>query len=381
MKIIHLCLSNFFIDNYSYQENILTKYHVKLGYEVTVIASLFSYNENGRGFYISNPSTYMDNNGYKVIRLAYKNPVKLNRKLRRYKNLYNTLVEEKPDIIFTHGVAMVEVNTLIRYLKTHPNVKLYGDHHGDYINSARNFISKHILHKILWRYYVKKLEPYLTKCYGVTPMRCRFLKEMYHLNPDIVDFLPMGVDDESIPQNREIVRSQLRAEIGISNDDFLILTGGKIDKLKNIHILVESIRQLNNPNLHLVICGVITSEMGYLMEKFNNNIHYLGWCDAQKVMNCMIASDVACFPGTHSTLWEQAVGVGLPCILKRWNEMTHMDINGNCIFVNGDDIVELADAIEKLMDQKFYAQKKEKSITASQYFLYSDIAKKSIELD
>lgn len=381
MKIVHLCLSCFFIDNYSYQENMLPKYHVKMGHEVTVIASSFSFNKEGKGCYLDVPSERMDENGYKVIRLAYKNPIKLNRILRRYQNFYPILKQEKPDVIFTHGVAMAEVDTLIKYLKENPYVKLYGDHHGDYINSATTFLSKHVQHKILWRYYAKKLEPYLIKCYGVTPMRCRFLKEMYHLNPNIIEFLPMGVDDEAIPQDREEVRFKVRKELGISDDDFLIVTGGKIDKRKNIHVLIEALKRVSNPRLHLVICGVLTPEMEYLKNEFTANIHYLGWCNAQRVMDCMVASDLACFPGTHSTLWEQAVGVGLPAILKRWDEMTHMDINGNCIFVEGENIDEIQQQIELMLTDEFYIQQKQRALDASSSFLYSDIAKKAINLD
>lgn len=380
MKIVHLCLSNFFIDNYSYQENMLTKYHVKMGHEVTVIASLVSFNKEGKSCLLPSPSVRLDDNGYKVIRLAYKRPLKLNRTLRRYENFYDTLAAEKPDVIFTHGVAMAEVNTLVRYLRENPHVKLYGDHHGDYINSATNFWSKHVLHKIIWRHYVKKLEPYLTKCYGVTPMRCRFLKEMYRLNPNIIEFLPMGVDDEAIPENRALVRDSIRKELGVPEDAFLIMTGGKIDQRKNTHVLLEAIKRIDNPNLHLVICGVLAPEMEYLKEQFDSRIHYLGWCNAQRVMDCMVAADMVCFPGTHSTLWEQAVGVGLPAVLKRWNEMTHMDINGNCVFVEGENIDELQLVIENMLSKDFYDQQKSKAEIAATSFLYSDIAKKAIEV-
>lgn len=380
MKIVHLCLSSFFIDNYSYQENMLTKYHVKMGFEVTVIASSISFNEHGERCYLSVPSERIDNDGYKVIRLAYKNPIKINKTLRRYDNFYSILNAERPDIIFSHGIAMAEVSVLIQYLKQNPHVKLYGDHHGDYINSATNFFSKHVLHKIIWRHYVKKLEPYLIKCYGVTPLRCRFLKEMYHLHPDKVEFLPMGVDDEAIPADRTEVRATVRNELGISGNAFLIITGGKIDLRKNTHILLEAINSINNKDLHLVICGVLTPEMEYLKEQFNNNVHYLGWCNAQKVMNCMVASDLACFPGTHSTLWEQAVGVGLPVILKQWNEMTHMNVNGNCIFVKGEDVTELQQVIEQMLSEESYKEQEQKAKTAAATFLYSDIAKKAIEI-
>lgn len=378
MKIVHLCLSCFYIDNYSYQENMLPKYHVKMGHDVTVIASLVSFNKEGKPCLLSSPSVRMDDNGYKVIRLAYKKPQRLNCILRRYESFYETLSAEKPDVIFTHGVAMAEVNSVIHFLKENPHVKLYGDHHGDYINSATTFFSKNVLHKFIWRYFVKKLEPYLIKCYGVTPMRCRFLREMYNLNPNIIEFLPMGVDDDAIPENRIGVRKSVRKELSVPEDACLIITGGKIDVRKNTHVLLEAIKRIDNPNLHLVICGVLAPEMEYLQEQFDSRIHYLGWCNAQRVMDCMVAADMACFPGTHSTLWEQSVGVGLPAIFKRWNEMTHMNINGNCIFVEGEDVVELENVITKMLDKDYYQQQKSKAEKAATSFLYSDIAQKAI---
>lgn len=379
MKIVHLCLSCFYIDNYSYQENMLPKYHVKMGHEVTVIASSFSFNNKGRGCYLDVPSERFDKDGYKVIRLPYKQPVKINRVLRKYENFYQTLSNESPDLIFTHGISMSENSSLVKYLKANPHVKLYGDNHADYINSATTFTSKYILHNIIWRHYAKKLEPFLIKCFGVTPMRCRFLTEMYNLNSNIIEYLPMGVDDDAIPKDRDEVRTQIRKELGISDNAFVIVTGGKIDERKNIHVLVDVVQRMNNPKLHVIICGVLTPQMESLKNKFNENIHYLGWCNSPRVMNCMVSADLACFPGTHSTLWEQAVGVGLPAIFKRWNEMTHMNVNENCVFVKGDDYNELQQNIERMLCRDFYLQIKAKAIQAAKSFLYSDIARKAIE--
>lgn len=357
---------------------MLPKYHTKMGHDVTVIASLVSFNKEGRPCLLETPTQHIEN-GYRVIRLAYKKPTKINRTLRRYEKFYETLSAESPDIIFTHGIAMADVTILIKYLKKQPHVRLYGDNHADYINSARNFMSLHVLHKIIWRHYARKLQPYLTKCYGVTPMRCRFLKEMYKINPKIVEFLPMGVDDEAIPQDRETIKARVRNELDIMRDDFVIITGGKIDRLKNTHILIDALKTIDNPQIHLIICGVLAPEMKYLEAEFNENIHYLGWCNAPRLMDCMVAADIACFPGTHSTLWEQAVGVGLPAVLKHWREMTHMDINGNCIFIQGEDVEELSLVLTRLFNPKKYSEIKEKASAAAQSFLYSKISMKAIE--
>lgn len=382
MKIVHLCLSAFFIDNYSYQENMLPKYHVKMGHDVTVIASLFTFGKDGKGCWLKGYSEYDDKNGFHVIRLPYKAPTKINHTLRRYERFAEILERESPDIIFSHNVSYADIDVVIKYLRRHPNVSVFADNHADYINSAKNFFSKHILHPIIWRHYAKILEPYLVKCYGVIPVRCRFLEEMYHINPNIIEYLPMGVDDEAIPKDREGIRAAIRQELSIPEDSIVLITGGKIDRLKNTHILIDALTAINNNKLHLIICGTLTPEMEFLKSEFENkpNIHHLGWCNTERVMNCMVASDIACFPGTHSTLWEQSVGVGLPAIFKRWPEMEHVNVNGNCIFVNGDEVNELLIAISKMVEREVFKQYKSKADKASCHFLYSEISKKAIQI-
>lgn len=384
MKIVHLCLSAFFIDNYSYQENMLPKYHVKQGHEVTVIASLMSFDERGRASFLDKPSSYFDSNGFKVVRLAYKKPEKWNRLFRHYVGLKDALIDAEPDVIFMHCSSFGDTPIVRWYLNNHPQTLLYADNHADYINSASNWLSKHILHKIVWRYYTKVVEPYMIKYWGVTPMRCRFVQEMYGVNPNIVDYLPLGVDDDLIPKDREAIIDKVRSELGILKTDFVIVSGGKIGKPKNIHILIESLREIDNPKIHLILCGVLNPEMEYLKESFDNNkrIHYLGWCNAERVMECMIASNLACFPGTHSTLWEQAVGVGIPSIFKRWPEMEHVNVNGNCVFVKGEDKGELIKVITNLTtDEEEYNRMNKFAKEASRNFLYSEIAKKAIGIN
>lgn len=380
MKIVHLCLGCFFVDNYSYQENMLPKYHVKMGFKVTVIASLVSFNKEGKSCLLKGYQEYDDRDGFHVIRLPYKEPQMINRTLRKYVGLFEALTKEQPDIIFSHGIQYADVSVLLKYIRSNPTVRLYADNHGDYVNSAKNFLSKHILHPIIWKFYAKKIEPYLIKCYGVTPMRCRFLKDMYHINPTLIEFLPMGIDDEAIPTNRSQTRSEIRKELNIPQKAKVIFTGGKIDKRKNTHILVDAITKLQNDDIHLVVCGVLTPEMEYLNDIFKKgNIHYLGWCSSERVMSCMIASDLACFPGTHSTLWEQYVGIGLPVIFNRWPDMEHVNINNNCVLINGNNLDEIVNAISKIL--LCYEEFINNARQAANVFLYSQIAKKSIGYD
>ena len=80
-------------------------------------------------------------------------------------------------MIFIHGVQFANVSIILKYKKKYPSVRILCDNHADWINSARNLLSKKILHGIIWRYYANKIEPYVTRFYGVTPLRCEFFEK------------------------------------------------------------------------------------------------------------------------------------------------------------------------------------------------------------
>ena len=384
MKIVHLCLASFFVDNYTYQENLLPKYHKMAGHDVTIIASLVSFSEKGKPIILPGESIYETQEGCRVYRVDYKRPFYFfNRLLRRYKKLQSLLDKERPDMIFIHGVQFANVSIILKYKKKYPSVRILCDNHADWINSARNLLSKKILHGIIWRYYANKIEPYVTRFYGVTPLRCEFLKKMYNIPSSKVSLLVMGVDDWGIPwENRNAIHMKIRNQLNIAPSDFLIITGGKIDERKNIHLLMEAVLNSFESNIHLVVFGNIAPEMKKKIDSLEDNekIHYVGWLSSEKTIEYFFASDLAVFPGTHSVLWEQAVGIGIPSIFKYWDGMTHVDLGGNCLFLFENSSEEISKKISSLSSRetKYLEMKKIASCFAHKFY-YSDIAKKVIE--
>ena len=120
MKIVHLCLASFFPDNYSYQENLLPKFHKELGYDVEVIASTQSFDEHGKVCYLSNVGTYRNEYDIKVTRLPYKTDNKIWKKLKRYQGCYEAIRRAKPDILFIHGGQFLDIDQVARYAKENP---------------------------------------------------------------------------------------------------------------------------------------------------------------------------------------------------------------------------------------------------------------------
>ena len=140
MKILHVCLAAFYIDNYSYQENILPRMHKKMGHDVRILASTETY-INGKTLGYISASEYENEDSIRVKRIPYVSylPLKIAKKLRIYSGVYESLCEFKPDFIFLHDVQFLSISQIVRYLKENPNVRIVVDGHTDFINSYISF--------------------------------------------------------------------------------------------------------------------------------------------------------------------------------------------------------------------------------------------------
>ena len=379
MKVVHLCLGAFFPDNYSYQENMLPKFHKKMGYDVEVIASQETFDENGNVSYMQTVGSYQNENDIKVTRLTYVTPENLSHKLKKYVGVYKAIAESKPDIIFMHNCQFLSIFDVIKYLKKHPEVKVFVDNHVDFSNSAKNFLSKNILHGIIWKFCAKSINKYAEKFFGVLPARVDFLTDVYGLPKEKCELLVMGADDELIIE--EILKKQReekRNEYNVEND-IVIMTGGKIDYNKpQTILLMKAINALENENVKLLVFGSVVPELKEEFEaQLSEKVKYIGWKKSSDIYSELSVADIVAFPGLHSVLWEQTVAMGKPCIFKKIDGFTHIDIGGNCLYFEEDSVDEytrvIKEAISSLADLKQNAVKEERK-----QFLYSNIAKKSI---
>lgn len=374
-----MCLGNFYIDNYSYQENLLTKYHKKLGHEVKIIASLFNFNDKGKPYYIDKCNDYINENGIEVSRLAYKKPSFIYKKLRRYYGTYEKINGYNPDIVFIHGCQFLDIDKVVKYLKKYPDTKVFIDNHADFSNSAKNWISLNILHKIIWKSCLTKIKPYVKKFYGVLPARVDFLIKIYKSPPEKTELLVMGADDDYVKTSKDI--ADIRQKHNIKDDDFLIVTGGKLDIYKNIDLLLKAIDKINNDKIKLIIFGEGDNNTNPIFANYlkHKNIVFIGWISSDSVYKYFNNANLVVFPGRHSVLWEQAVACGVPCVFKWWEGTTHLDLGNNCLFLHEDTPEAIINIINLIYnDTELFAEMKNKALKVADNFLYSKIAKESI---
>lgn len=384
MKILHVCLAGPFSDGYSYQENLLTKFHARLGHEVFVITSTWSLNSEGSVTENFN-NVYTNEDNVKVFRLKMKGRNKYKKKIKRYIGIDNILCEVKPNIIFIHGSQFIDVQPFIKYKKEKKDmIKIFVDNHADFSNSATNLLSREVLHKVIWKRTTLKLEPYVNKFYGVLPARETFLIDVYNVPKQKVSLLKMGGDDEFVnsyeKKHENIYKTKIN--LGWKDGQRVIITGGKIDKAKKeVLLLMEYVRE--KKDLFLIIFGSVEEDLKPAVNRLlSDNVKHIGWIDSKKSYEIFSIGDLVVFPGRHSVYWEQVVSQKKPLIVKYWEGTNHIDIGGNVIFVKytfseKEFLYEKLD--EVLYTSKLNEMKNAAESNKSEDFLYSRIAKKSIE--
>jgi len=310
VKIVHLCLSCFYIDGFSYQENELVAQNVRDGHDVLVIASTETFVDNMRLGNSLKQGSYMGSDGARVIRLPYRSgPNFLMKKIRAHPDLYGLLEREKPDVILFHGLCGWELNTVVKYKKNHPQIKLYADSHEDFDNSARNFISKNLLHGMYYKPIIRAAVPYLDGIWCVSIDSMNFVHGFYGIPKDKIDFFPLG--GHTLPDvDYEKIRADARKQYDITDEKILIVQSGKMDKVKKLSHSLREFIKTDDENLRFIIAGSLHKDVedeAMALVARDSRITYVGWKKASELRDLLCAADVYLQPGSKSVTMLMAM--------------------------------------------------------------------------
>ncbi len=330
MKIVHLCLSCFYIDGYTYQENLLVRQHVADGHDVVVIASTENYGKDRKLIYVE-PSTYMGTDGARVVRLPYRSflPHKVMRKLRMHPGVLELLKQERPEAVLFHGLCGFELATVARFKRQHPGIPVYADSHEDSNNSARTPGSR-LLHKLFYRPIILRSAPAFNKVLCISIGTMDFVHDMYGVARERLEFFPLG---GRILANAEHARrrSETRKALGLGKKKVMLLQTGKMGKLKK---LLESLRALAvvpADNLNLVLAGSLDTEIeadAMSLIRDDPRVSFLGWKNSDELLDLLCAADVYLQPGSQSATMQMSLCARCPVILD--------DVASHRPFVDGN---------------------------------------------
>jgi len=345
MKILHLALSNFYVENFNYQENELARQNKKDGHDVVIIASTEVPTKDDRYIYVE-PSISKNEDDILVIRLPYKHIVNffISKKIRSYVGLKEWLYELEPDIIFYHSVSSFDIMTVANYKKTHPNVKLIVDSHDDVHNSATNFLSKYILHRCIYRFFYQRTKNQIDKCFYITCEVRDFISRNYGVKDSKMSYLPLGGVPVVIDV-RNRIRNKIRNKLGIKDSDIVLFHSGKMNKLKKTYELFKAFSNVKSDRLKLIVAGIFTDDVKPDVADFlerDKRIIYLGWRSPKDISDFLCATDIYMQPGSQSVTMQNALCHG--CAVALFPYISHKFLLGDAFFS-----VSTVEDIEKLL--------------------------------
>lgn len=385
MKIAHLCLSCFYYDGFSYQENLLPRQNVVDGHETIIIASTESIDKQGKITFLGK-NKYQGSDGCLVYRVPYSKslPPMIRPKVRSYEGVYEILKDFKPDVVYFHGISAYELLVLKKYKRLNPDAKIIVDVHSDANNSGTNWISKYFLHKFFYRSIFQMTLPVIDKIFCISMECMDFAIEQYGAPKEKTEFYPLGgeclEDDEY-----NVRRKNMREKLNINDEKILILQTGKINKKKKAVEALSQFIQVKNDKFRYVIAGSLEEDVkDDIMDiiKTDERIKYVGWVDSNEMKDYLCASDIYMQPGSQSATMQQSLCLRNSVIID--NVKSHIPfIKNNGWLINNDkDIGDIFNILANERDLLNLTNKMSMQSfkIASQTLDYKILAKKIYEL-
>lgn len=347
MRLLIITTGNNFTTSMLYKENYIIKAAIEKGHEVKVIANMYTY-INGETCKLKFAEKDLP---YSLVRLPYMFVINdfITNKIRRCKGYLNEVLDFRPDLIFINCAQVYDVLYCKDIKRALPNVKICMDFSTKFINSARSFLSREILHKVIYRSWIQKSLPYVDKVFYISQESMEFARDVYGISEEIMEH--NNLPGELISVDRKLLyRDEIRRKHNLKSSSILFVNSGKIGKLKKTVELLKVFKQVDNNDFRLFIIGSleqdVKDEILSLIEQ-DNRVEYLGFKSGAELTKYLCAADMYVQPGTISQTSQTAICCG--CAISFTTLPTHMEIyNGNGYFIDSDnDMLRMFKDIDK----------------------------------
>lgn len=375
-----------------YQENFLPVEQNKLGHDVEIITSdrmpsFDGYSEHV-GKIVKNriigKGVFYDNR-IKVHRLPiyteYYGQILL-------KHLKNKLIEIKPDIVQMHGVFSPLTIQAIKYC-SELGYRVFIDDHSHPNNFRVDSLSKSAYINFCKLFY-RLFSQNICCIMPVTYSSLQILGGLINLQDYKVELVPLGADINRFHQSYKL-RKMCRDKYNLSDDEILIVSSGKFNVHKDIHILIKSLSNLCEKNLNVKLLLVGNGSKKYMGEikssidllSLNNQVIFRDFVPNSELALYYNGADIGVWPGDPSITVIEAMATGLPIIIPKNDDAYKilLDYDVAVCFIRGD-IIDLSNVLQCLFNDNYMMSNMKRNALklADQELSWEAIAKKTISI-
>jgi glycosyltransferase involved in cell wall biosynthesis len=209
------------------------------------------------------------------------------------KKLVKKIDAFNPNCFLVYGWAKLTHLFILYYY--HGNTKIIFRGDSNLLN--KNSVWKNILKKIILRRVYSKVD----YAFYVGKLNKLYFME-YGLKDQQLIFVPHAVENKRFAVNQNQQSKKLRSDLQIPDDQIVILYAGKLNKNKNVSLLLEAFIELNLPDIHLIIAG-----SGFLQKTLKSrahlveNVHVISFQNQTEMPALYQTCDLFCLPSKSET--------------------------------------------------------------------------------
>lgn len=278
-----------------------------------------------------------------VVRLVRSPASPIN--LKGYQDMKKVIDDGSYDIIWTNEPVMGVVTRLAaRKARKNGTKVLYMVHGFHFFKGAP---------KKYWMmfYPIEKFAGHF--CDSVVTVNREDYKRAKRMHlPDVKYIHGIGINTARLAYGER--QNDIRGELGLTKDAFLVLSVGELNENKNQKTIISAIAQLNDPDIHYVLCGKgdQLENLQKQAEKLNiaDRVYFLGYrTDVVAIYN---QSDVYVMPSYREGLpiaSLEAMYCGLPLVTSNIRGLVDVMKDGVSGYLcNPDDVAGFAEGIKEL---------------------------------
>ena len=283
-----------------------------------------------------------------------KSPLKLLKNLRAVNQVRRLIDQEKIDLIHCHNPMGGMVGRIAAHHSKNRPYVIYTAHGFHFYKGAP--LINWIMFYPAERYMAKRTDAIVTINKEDYNRANRF---RLRNNGQIVQIHSVGINlDRFAP--RPGLREKKRAELGIPEDAFHIVTAAELNDNKNQKIIIEAIADCEDKGIYYSICG-----KGPNREKLEKIIEKLGLGDRVRLLGyrtdmdeVLQSADVFAFPSIREGLGiaaVEALACGVPLIVSDNRGTREYAENGtNSLVCDSGSVSQFIEAIKRLYRNKKY---------------------------
>lgn len=267
--------------------------------------------------------------------------------LKGYRDMKKVIDAGNYDIIWTNEPVMGVVTRLAARKARKKGTKVLYMVHGFHFYKGAPAVN--------WMVYYPVEKLMASKADVIATVNREDYQRAKSLNVKRVEYIHgIGINTERLAQKEK--RSNIRQELHLSEEDFIILSVGELNVNKNQQVIIKAISEIKDRRIHYILCG-----KGNQLKRFQNlaealriekNVHFLGY--RKDVVNICSQADVFAMPSYREGLPVaslEAMYCGLPLITSNIRGLVDvMDDGKSGYLCKPDDVKAFAGAIKRIME-------------------------------